>query len=170
MTRQSKLIVLISYLLILLLFMLAYRTNRAKKVKLLRADLARVSAEKDQVRTAEAEVASITRMIPAESGVSVFIESLYGAAKEAGLKQHEVSTETNKSGGSARPGGSNTTEVVVRQNLKVTVSGGYRNFAEYVRRVQNIERFNRITDFKLNPENDQLKGTLTLELYSLPVK
>jgi Tfp pilus assembly protein PilO len=155
---------------ILVVFMLAYRTNRAKKVKLMRADLARVSAEKDRLRTVEAEVARITRMIPTESGVSLFIESLYRAAKEAGLKQHEVSTETNKAGGSARPGGSNTTEAVIKQNLKVTVSGGYRNFAEYVRRVQNIERFNRITDFKLSPDTDQLKGTLTLELYSLPVK
>ena len=61
MTRQNKLIVLIIYLLILAVFMFAYRTNRAKKVKLLRADLARVAAEKEKVRTTEAEVVRITR-------------------------------------------------------------------------------------------------------------
>jgi hypothetical protein len=57
-----------------------------------------------------------------------------------------------------------------KQRLKISASGSYRSFAEYVRRVQNAERFNRITSIKLVPDAAQLKGTLTVELYSLPVK
>ena len=46
----------------------------------------------------------------------------------------------------------------------------YRSFAEYIRRVQNIGQYSRITEFKLVPDAGQLKGTFTVELYSLPVK
>lgn len=169
MTRQNKLIVLIGYLLILAVFMLFYRANRAKKVKLLRANLARISAEQNKTKAAEAEVARLTRLIPPEANSPAFIEALYRAASESGLKQHEVATEADKSTGTARPGASNTTSIA-KHRLKINASGSYRSFAEYVRKVQNFERFNRITDFKLAPDATQLKGTLTVELYSLPVK
>lgn len=150
--------------------MSAYRSNRAKKVKQLRAELAGVAAEQNKARAAETEVTRLRSLIPAGTNSPAFIESLYRAALESGLKQHEVSTEADKSSGSARPGGSDTTAAVVKQRFKVSATGSYRSFAEYIRRVQNTERFNRIIDFKLNPEATQLKGTLTIELYSLPAK
>lgn len=149
--------------------MLVYRINRATKVKRMRADLARISAERGKASDTEAEMTRLTRLIPAEAGTPAFIESLYRSARESGLKQHEVSTEADKSSGTARPGGPDTSSIA-KQRLKVSASGSYRSFAEYVRRVQNTERFNRIIDFKLTPDAAQLKGTLTVELYSLPVK
>lgn len=171
MTRQNKLIALIAYLLIVTLFMLAYRSNRAAKVKRLRADLARVTANQNKARADEAEVARLTLLIPAEAGTPAFIETLYRAARESGLKQHEVSTEGDKSAAAARPGGTGAgPAAIATQRLKVSATGSYRDFAEYVRRLQNMERFNRITDFKLTPDTAQLKGTLTIELYSLPVQ
>lgn len=148
--------------------MLVYRSNRATKVKRLRADLARISAEQDKVLAAETEVARLTRQIPADASTPEFIETLYRFAKESGLKQHEVATETNKSSGSARPGGSDASSAITKHHLKVSASGSFRSFAEYIRRLQNTERFNRITEFKLAPDSSQLKGTLTIELYSIP--
>lgn len=149
--------------------MLVYRSNRATKVKLLRADLARITAEQNKTRAAEAEVARLTLLIPAEANTPAFIEALYRSARESGLKQHEVSTESDKNSGAARPGGTDTS-TIAKHRLKVSAIGSYRDFAEYLRRLQNTERFNRITDFKLTPDTAQLKGTLTVELYSLPVK
>ena len=149
--------------------MLVYRSHWATKVKRLRADLARITAEQNKTRAAEAEVARLTLLIPAEANTPAFIEALYRSARESGLKQHEVSTESDKSSGNARPGGTDTT-TIVKHRLKISTTGSYRNFAEYLRRLQNNERFNRITDFKLTPDTAQLKATLTVELYSLPVK
>jgi Tfp pilus assembly protein PilO len=149
--------------------MLVYRSSRASGVKSLRSDLARIRAEQDKARAAETEVAHLTRLFPAEAGSPAIIEALYRYARESGLKQHEVSTEAGRSSGTARPGGSDTS-LITRHRFKVSAVGSYRNFAEYIRRIQNIERFNRITDFKLTPDDALLKGTLTVELYSLPVK
>lgn len=170
MTRQNKIIVLIAYLLILSVFMFAYRVNRSKKIKLLKADIARVETEKDKARTAETEVSRISRMIPPDAGIPAFIENLYKIARESGLKQHEVNTEAGKSTTTARPGAGTDTSGIVKQRLKISAAGSYRNFAEYVRRIQNLEQFKRIIDFKLTPDAEKLKGTLTLELYSMPVK
>jgi Tfp pilus assembly protein PilO len=169
LTRQNKIIVLIAYLLILAVFMIAYRSNRAAKVKRLRAELASINAAQDKSRAGETEITRLNQLIPADANTPVFIETLYRAARESGLKQHEVSTEAEKSSGNARPGGSDTS-TITKHHLKISAIGSYRNFAEYVRRLQNFERFNRITDFRLSPDVTQLKGTLTVELYSLPVK
>ena len=149
--------------------MLAYRSNRTTKIKRLKADLARISTEQDKAHAAEAEVARLTRLIPTEASTPAFIEALYRSAKESGLKQHEVSTEADKASGSARPGSSDTS-LIAKQRIRISASGSYRSFAEYVRRLQNSERFNRIIDFKLTPNATQLSGNLTVELYSLPVK
>ncbi|OGU16137.1 MAG: hypothetical protein A2076_05720 [Geobacteraceae bacterium GWC2_53_11] len=168
MTQRNKLIVLIAYLLILAISMLTYRANRATKVKRLRADLARITAEQDKSRSAEAEVSSLTRLIPTDADIPASIEALYRSARESGLKQYEVTTEAGKTSGTARPGGTDSTSIA-KHRLKVTASGSYRNFAEFIRRVQNFERLNRITDFKLAPAQEQLSGAMTVELYSLPV-
>lgn len=169
MTRQNKLIILFLYLLILGVALIAYRSNRAAKIARLHADLARVTAEQAVTRSIEMEVTRLMRLIPAESNSPAFIETLYRFARESGLKQHEVSSEADKASGSARPGGS-TTSVIASQRLKISANGNYRSFAEYIRKVQNTEQFNRISSFKMTPETTQLKGTLTIELYSLPVK
>lgn len=150
--------------------MLAYHSNRAAKTTRLRADLARISAEEAKARTTETEVTRLTRLIPAEADTPAFIESLYRSARESGLKQHEVTTGADSRSGTARPGGADTAAAIVKQRVQVSASGSYRSFAEYVRKLQNSERLNRITDFRLTPDATQLKGTFTVELYSLPVK
>jgi Tfp pilus assembly protein PilO len=149
--------------------MFGYRTNRYAKIKKLRADLAKLTSEQNKNGNVEAEAARLARMIPAEANGPAFVEALYRCARESGLKQHEVATEGVKTQETARPGAAKSTSIATHR-IKVSAGGSYRSFAEYLRRVQNIERFNRIIDFKLAPDADQIKGTLTIELYYLPVK
>lgn len=149
--------------------MLSYRINRTTNVKRLRANLARISAEQNKTSTADAETSKLTKLIPTEVNSSEFIEALYRCALESGLKQHDVATEAAKSAGAARPGVAAST-AIAKHRIKVSASGSYRSFAEYFRRVQNIERLHTITEFKLVPDGDQIKGTVAIELYSLPVK
>jgi len=160
---------LLAYLLILAVGVLVYRSHRATQIKRLRAELAGISAEQNRARAMESEAARLVRLFPADAGAPAFIEALYRNARESGLKQHEVATEAGGSSGTARPGGPDASRIA-RHRFKVSATGGYRNFAEYIRRLQNIERINRITDFRLTPDNASLKGTLTVELYSLAEK
>lgn len=169
MTSKSKLIALVAYLLVLAVAVLGYRTNRAAKVKRLRSELSVITAEQNKVRASEQEVVRLSKLIPVEANTPAFIETLYRYAHESGLKQHEAVTEAGTGTASARPGAANTGSVA-KQRIKISAVGSYRNFAEYLRRVQNIERFNRVSEFNLTPDDGQLKGTITVELYYLPVK
>lgn len=139
-------------------------------MKQLRADAAKITAEQDKQRSAQSEVALLMRRIPAESGTTLFIESLYRIAREAGLKQTEVTSDSAKAGSSARPGGSNAAPDIVKHQLKVSSVGNFRTIAEFIRLLQNQERLNQIIDLKLTPDPMGVKAALTLELYSLPVK
>jgi Tfp pilus assembly protein PilO len=169
LTSKNKLIALIAYLLVLAVAVFGYRTNRAAKVKRLRSELSVITAEQNKTRSSEKELARLSHLIPAEANTPAFIESLYRYAHESGLKQHEAMTESGASTTSARPGAADTGSVA-KQRIKISAIGSYRNFAEYLRRVQNIERFNRVTEFTLAPEAGQLKGSIIVELYYLPVK
>lgn len=149
--------------------MFSYRSNRYAKIKRLRADLAKIASEQNRIISNEAEIKRLTRLIPTEVDSPAFIESLYRCALESGLKQHDVSTEGQKSPATARPGSANTS-MLAKHRIKISALGSYRSLAEYLRRVQNLERFNRITEFKIVPDAGQLKGTLVVELYALSVK
>lgn len=170
MTRQSKLIILVAYLLILAIVMLGYRSDRAKKVKQLKAQISQVAAEQEKTRRGESELARLSKLIPAEVNSSAVVESLYRYAKESGLKEHALATDADKKQTGARPGVSKESGTVTSTGIKVSVAGSYRQIAEYIRRVQNMERFNRITEFKFSPDDAGIKGTLIIEIYSLAVK
>lgn len=167
LTKQGKLIALVAYLLILAVAFFAYRSNRATKTKRLQAELAAITSERNKSRSVEMELGHLTKLIPAAAGTSAYIESLYRHAKETGLKQHEAVTEVTGPA-SARPGAASTGPVA-KHRIRIIATGSFRSFAEYIRLIQNAERFNRITEFKLTPAEGMLKGTIGLELYALPV-
>ncbi|MDD2364857.1 MAG: hypothetical protein PHN84_01695 [Desulfuromonadaceae bacterium] len=169
MTRQSKLIILVAYLLILSVVMFSYRTNRSKKVKLIRAELSRVESEKNKVRRDENELARISRLIPSEADSTAVVEALYRFAKESGLTQHNVKTEVNKKLTSARNRRSSNNLTVAANRINVNTIGSFRQTAEYIRRLQNMERFNRIAELRLTPSENVVKASLTVEVFSLPV-
>jgi Tfp pilus assembly protein PilO len=170
LSRQSKLIILVAYLLLLAVFMFGYRANRAKKVKQLRSQIAQVRNEQEKTRRGEAELARLSRLFPVKSDSAVVIEDLYRYAKEAGLKQHELVTEADKKQGATRPGVAKESAVVASRSIKISVAGNFRQIAEYIRRVQNMDRFNRVVEFKLVPDAAGVKGTMTLELFAMAVK
>lgn len=170
MTRRNKLIVLVAYLLILSAVMLTYRINRAKKVKQLRIQIAEVYAQQEKLRKGEAELSRLSKLIPAEANVTATVESLYRFATLSALNHHEIATEANKQQATARPGRGQNEAAVSNDRIKVSIAGTFRQIAEYIRQVQNMERFNRITEIKLAPDAGQVKGTLTIEFFSLPVK
>lgn len=172
MSRQSKLIILFIYLLLLAIFLSVYRSGRAKKVKALRAQLAQTQSEKEKIRRGEAELERLSKQFPPKANLPSVVESLYRFAKDSGIKVHEVSTEGGKRQAAARPGSAqkDNPATVTTSVIKVNLAGSFREIAEYIRQVQNMERFNRISEFKLTPDDERIKGSLSIEFFSLAVK
>lgn len=168
MTRKNKLIILVSYLTVLCLVMFIYRGNRAIKIKKLQAELAEIESEKMKSNAIQKELARISSSIPSDSAPFSYMEQLFQASTDAGLKLHEVTTEAAGSQTSARPGAAEAL-VVKRKRIRVQATGSYRSVAEYIRNIQNMKQLSRIIEMKLSADEGQTKGSLLIEFYSLPV-
>jgi len=165
LTRQNKLIILATYLLILAVALPLYRLKRNAADKRLRAEINASQGEIARIKSAALEMEKLRRLFPAEAHTASFIEDLYTAAQQSKLKSHEASTVNTPSRSTSR--GASQPEELSNFRFMITVKGSYRSIAEYIRRVQNIERFKRVTDIKLVPDKQGVTGSLSLELFSL---
>lgn len=165
MTRQNKLIILAVYLLILAIVLPLYRHKRSLADKRLQAEISATNNELAKIKSASLEMDNLRKRFPAEANTASFIEDLYTAAQQSKLTAHDVSTENvatrSTSRGPAQP------DALSSFRFKITVEGNYRSIAEYIRRVQNLERFKRLVDIKLAPGKQGIAGNITLELFSL---
>lgn len=165
MTRQNKLIILATYLLILAIALPLYRLKRNSAEKRLLAEISATKSELAKIKSTTVEMEKLRRLFPTEARTASFIEDLYSAAQQAKLTSHTVSTENSAS--RPTPRGGDKTEGLNSFRFKIAIEGNYRSIAEYIRRVQNIERFKRITDIKLVPGKQGITGSLSMELFSL---
>jgi len=173
LSRRTKLIILIGYLIILIVSLFAYKLKRAKKEKTLKAAISQINAEKDKKRRGELELKKIMGTIPLEVDTTAIVSSLYTFAKDSGLKSHDVSTEGAGGGDklSARAATKANKDGLKKSRFRIAISGGFRNMAEYVRNIQNMERFNKIIEMKFSADKDSVvKGNIVVEYYSLADK
>ncbi|MBC8018055.1 MAG: type 4a pilus biogenesis protein PilO [Verrucomicrobia bacterium] len=165
MTRRNKLIILAAYLLILAIALPLYRLKRNSADKRLRAEISATENELAKIKAVALEMDRLRRLFPAEAGTASFIEDLYTAAQQSKLSSHDASSENTAPRSTAR--GAAQSNELSSFRFKINVEGSYRSIAEYIRRVQNFERFKRITDIKLAPGKQGVTGSLSLELFSL---
>jgi len=164
-TRQNKLIILAVYLLILAVSLPLYRLKRNAADQRLQSEISASTSELAKIKATALEMDRLRRLFPAEAHTETFIEDLYTAAQQSRLTSHEVSTENSVSRPAAR--GAAQPEELSSFRFKITVEGTYRSIAEYIRRIQNIDRFKRVTDIKLAPGKQAVAGTISLELFAL---
>lgn len=168
MTRKNKLIILIIYLFALSLALPLYLTKRNKADKRLKADIQALEQDQAKIKAGVYEVAQLRMQFRGEAGTAQFVESLYAAAKEAKLTAHEVSTEGGSAAKrSASRGGKTDGDDLQSERVKIHVEGAFRAIAEYVRLLQNTERFKRIKELKLAPGKQAITGDIVIELYSI---
>lgn len=166
MTRRNKLIILIAYLVILVVALSIYTSWRLRAARRVTSEMASIEAEKKKIASTANELARLQRIFPSEPGTAAFIEQLYVCAREARLAGHEVSTPSSQNRQGARSTTSSAADLETYR-IKITASGSYRNLAEYIRRVQNIDRFERFTDIRFTPGKQGVDAELALELFSM---
>jgi len=167
LTRQNKLIILAIYLLVLAVALPLYRMKRSSAQKRLQAEIFSTRNELDKITEAEREMVKLRTFFPLNANSASFVEDLYIAAQQSKLASHTASSEYTAT--TSRPSTRSTGSAndLNKYRFKINVEGNYRSIAEYIRRVQNIERFKHFTEIKLIPGKQGVTGTLTLELFSL---
>lgn len=165
MTRQNKLIILAIYLLILAIALPTYRLKRVSADKRLKSEINAAQSEISIIKSTAQEMDQLRRLFPVEAHTALFIEDLYTAAKQSKLTSHDASTENTPARSTSR--NTSKSDELSSYRFKINVEGNYRSIAEYVRNVQNIERFKRIADIHLTPGKQGVTGNISLELFSL---
>jgi len=165
LTRRNKLIILAAYLLVLATVLPLYLLKRSSADRRLQAEINSTKSELAKIKAAGLEMDALRRLFPAEAHSASFIEDLYTAAQQSKLTSHDVSTETTAARPTTR--GVAQPDELSRFRFKIGIEGSYRSIAEYIRRVQNIERFKRIADIKLAPGKQGITGSISLGLFSL---
>jgi Tfp pilus assembly protein PilO len=169
-TRRNKLIILIAYLFILAIALPVYRMKRASVEKRLKAQISAAQQEKAKATSAASEMERLRQLFPTEPGTAPFIEALYSAAQQSKLAAHDVKTDAVAARAASRTPSRNPAaqaDAVSSHRFSISLEGSFRNVAEYIRRIQNFERFKRITEIKLAPAKQGVSGTISLELFSL---
>jgi len=150
---------------------LVYLYVRVEQINSTNSLIAKFRTEKQSMAVENADQGLIEKMFPKSAGIALFVDNLYEAARMAGIKRHAVSTlktgdvsarRNVKKGVTGESG-----QVLKTYVLKISLEGNYRDTAEYIREVQNIERYKRIVEFAMRPADKLLKTDITIEIYSV---
>jgi len=155
---------------IILAAVLFYLFFRSWQIQGMNAEIAKLRAEKPTVRPEQSNNRNPEKMFPGKAATALFVENLYDAALASGIRRHEVSTvkmgDISLRNNMTKGKPVRNENVIETYSVKVSLEGNYRDTAEYIREVQNIERYKRIVELRMKPEDKVLRTDVTIEIYS----
>jgi len=170
MKKSNKGIIQTVIIILSLVVVLVYLYSRTGQINSMNAEIMKVRAEKLGLQAEKPDMGNPEKMFPGKAGMALFVENLYDAARTAGIKKHEVSTvkmgEAPERRNVKKGGAGEKEKVLKTYPLKISLEGDYRDTVEYIREVQNIERFKRIVEIGMKPAEKLLKTDITIEIYS----
>lgn len=170
MKKSNKGIIQTVIIILSLAVVLVYLYARAGQINSMNTEIAKVRAEKLSLQAEKPYKGNLEKMFPEKAGIALFVENLYDAARISGIKKHEVSTVKMGDAPARRnvkKGAVGENEKVLKTySLKISLAGNYRDTVEYIREVQNIERYKRIVELGMKPADKLLKTDITIEIYS----
>lgn len=171
MNKKDKRTIYISVIIVSLVIGLFYLYSRTGQINSINSQILKLRDEKLGMLRAKVVSEKMEKMFPEKAGTALFVENLYDKARISGIKKHEVSTfktgdvpvRNNVAKGTTGKSG----KVLKTYSLKISFEGNYRDTAEYIREVQNIERYIRIVELGMKPVDKLLKTDITMEIYSV---
>jgi hypothetical protein len=160
--------IVLAFLVITLAGTYVYLQYREKSIRSMESTLDSMKAGKTRLAVTATGLGTLKKTFPPRLDVPSFAGDLYLCAKNAGVKNHEVTSLPGKEiGGTAqKKGDDRKTAKVITYQLKIAFEGDFRSAAEYIRQMQNIGRYKRIIDLEMKPDKDTLKTVITIELVS----
>ncbi len=156
------------FLIITLACAFAYIQYREKSIRGMQNKLDSLKLEKAKLASPGPGLELLKKTFSPRLDVPSFAGDLYSCAKNSGVKNHEVSSLPVKgiAGAAQKKGGDRKILKVMTYQLKITFEGDFRSASEYIRQMQNIERFKRIIELEMKPDRDTIKTVITIEIVS----
>ncbi len=163
MKRLGFLVVLL--ILILLVHQGLRQTGRSR----LLTERDALSARMVKLRGEQAQLKSLNKALPTRLEIAPFIETLTRLARQTGVQNHVAVTAASGSGRTAarRPVAVPGSSSLQTARLKIEFFSSFREAAEYLRLVQNLDIFKRIVDLEMDPKQGTVRTLLTIDLIAL---
>ncbi len=144
-----------------------YAMERTRAIGKIRQDLETLHGQQPS-RPPAAAPESLVRMFPRQPELSLFVDGLYQYAGKSGVRNLEVQTLPLREK-IVRTGGRKDQKAAAMRSypVRIMLEGSYRAIAEYIRLVQNSERFTRVLEFDIQPGKDLHRATMNLEIFSI---
>jgi hypothetical protein len=145
--------------------------NRQGRMADLQLELSGLREEKVLLQRASVETGDLARTFSGGIDVASFTEQLYASARRAGISDHEVITgivrAENRQAGGRQGRSRGRGEGLETSRLQVSLSGRFKDIAEYLRLVQGIESLARISSLEMKPGEKAVRAELLIDLYAL---
>jgi Tfp pilus assembly protein PilO len=149
-----------------------YIGMRASQITRLRQQVSVLEAREARRNADEAGVAVLRIKFPEKADVSSFVEGLYTLAQASGLENVEITTVDEHKARSSKKRGAqqDSATLLVPYRVKISCEGKYRILAQYLGRVHDVRRYNKVVSFDLKPGENTIKASIIVEIMSFEVR
>jgi Tfp pilus assembly protein PilO len=152
-----------------------YVRSKISSIHALRSSIENVSKADDETRSGKSKnvrrIDSLKRLFPQKGDTAVFIEEVYRIGKQRALKNLTFEQKSTQfiepaSGGISKTVRAPSQKVIYAYPFRISFNAGYRNSAEFIREIQNIERFVTMESISVKREKESLAVELVVSIYS----
>lgn len=168
--NKVLLILLVSGALIMALAVYAgMRTSQSSRLK---EQLSALDAKEARRNADDAGVEALRIKFPEKADVSSFVEGLYTLAQTSGLENVEITTvnENKARGSKKRSTAQDGASLLVPYRVKISCEGKYRTLAQYLGRMHDVKRYNKVVSFDMKPGENTIKASIIVEIMSFEVQ
>lgn len=163
MRKNGILIFSVILILILTIFFAFHVKKRLSGIEKIEKRLAENRSDKQKEKTQF----KVDKLFLTKNQIPTFIETLYKLAEDNRLKNYDILSKSDRQSGanvqkSKVTGGLQGIEIYP---LIISIEGDYRNIAEYVRELQNIDRLKKIRDITITPEKRHIKAEISIDIF-----
>lgn len=163
MRKNGILIFSVILILVLTIFFVFFAKKRLSEIEKLEKRLSEIQLDKQKERP----LFRVDKLFLARNQIPTFIETLYKLAEDNGLKRYDILSKPDKQSGAnvqktKMIGGLQGIEIYP---LKISIEGDYRDVAEYIRELQNIDRLKKIRDITITPEKRHIKAEISIDIF-----
>lgn len=163
MRKNTILIFSVILILVFTIFFVFLAKKRISEIERLEKRLSEIQLDKQRNNSR----LKIDELFLTRNQIPAFIETLYKLAEDNRLKKYDIISKSEKQSGANIQKSKVTGRLqgIEIYPLKISIEGDYRDIAEYIRELQNIDRLKRIRDISITPEKRHIRAEINIDIF-----
>jgi len=145
-----------------------YAGTRIMQIKKMQNDMAALGQNIPMQSSTASDISTLKKKFPGKADISSFVERLSVLAQKAGMKNVDIIARNDTQVKVMRKNASNAnqTRILVTYPIRISFEGKYRVIAEFLKELQEIERYKKVTQIELKPGENSVKATILIDIVS----